>query len=634
MNGSATPSGLDPDKSAAHEFLAELRTRITTQALPYQYGVETRALESLWDVFDHARTAMKKYPGCTQFAAAVTRMLNEDLRPVTAKWHRALTEGRLNSRDGGDEFRADLKDIQGKLKVFAEQLQMLAYGRTEPDAPPPPVMSEAELDKCLGDLAFGIAKQPSIPDATVDAINSAEAEEVEKRREYYGSAAKEGRNAVGLALSGGGIRSATFCLGVAQVLSARNLLEHVDFLSTVSGGGYTGSFITARLGDGDPYQGIAGPYGPDPGPIRYLRYHAKFLTAINLKQSWSMVTATLAGMILNWTAPLLLVALAAMAAKGFVHAEPDPKWWPVALALSGCLTIIALVLYGGFMRARPEVAEVSGQTLGWLIAATGAIGAGWLIVIGHARLPDWIASHWVIPGSIGSLAVAGPAIVRFVPVLQNPKVRKIALQVLLWTAGVVVPLGALAVFYGFWWLADLGTSADAGQLHPLHYVNGTVILAVLIVAMAVVAFGLLNINLTGPHRLYRDQLAATFIQKNPGEATTISLTKINPQSSAPYHLINTALNLPSSESPALRDRKCDFFLFSKHWCGAPITGYHRTVEWKTNGAPADLATAMAVSGAAASSYMGLGSMHSLTALLTFLNVRLASGFAGPTSRDG
>ena len=31
-------------------------------------------------------------------------MLNVDLRPVTAKWHRAYSEGRLNFRDGANEF--------------------------------------------------------------------------------------------------------------------------------------------------------------------------------------------------------------------------------------------------------------------------------------------------------------------------------------------------------------------------------------------------------------------------------------------------------------------------------------------------------------------------------------------------
>src|SRR5262249_37483908 len=47
----------------------------------------------------------------------------------------------------------------------------------------------------------------------------------------------------GLALSGGGIRSATFNLGLLQALAAAGRLRHVDILSTVSGGGYIGSFL-------------------------------------------------------------------------------------------------------------------------------------------------------------------------------------------------------------------------------------------------------------------------------------------------------------------------------------------------------------------------------------------------------
>src|SRR4051812_5836191 len=102
------PKPTSNDEAAAHEFLSELRTRISTQPLPYQYGVESRALESLWEVFGHARAAMKKHPGCAQFARRTTEMLNVHLRPMTAKWHRAHSEGRLNSRDGANDFRADL----------------------------------------------------------------------------------------------------------------------------------------------------------------------------------------------------------------------------------------------------------------------------------------------------------------------------------------------------------------------------------------------------------------------------------------------------------------------------------------------------------------------------------------------
>src|SRR4051812_31722545 len=48
---------------------------------------------------------------------------------------------------------------------------------------------------------------------------------------------------VGIALSGGGIRSATFALGVFQALARSKQLRHVDYLSTVSGGGYFGAFL-------------------------------------------------------------------------------------------------------------------------------------------------------------------------------------------------------------------------------------------------------------------------------------------------------------------------------------------------------------------------------------------------------
>jgi hypothetical protein len=52
---------------------------------------------------------------------------------------------------------------------------------------------------------------------------------------------------VGVALSGGGIRSATFCLGLFQSLARHRLIRRADYLSTVSGGGYFGSFLGAAL---------------------------------------------------------------------------------------------------------------------------------------------------------------------------------------------------------------------------------------------------------------------------------------------------------------------------------------------------------------------------------------------------
>jgi hypothetical protein len=65
------------------------------------------------------------------------------------------------------------------------------------------------------------------------------------------------RDLVGLAFSGGGIRSATFNLGVIQALAGKNLLRFFDYLSTVSGGGYIGSWLTSW----------AYRLSRDPGPV-------------------------------------------------------------------------------------------------------------------------------------------------------------------------------------------------------------------------------------------------------------------------------------------------------------------------------------------------------------------------------
>jgi len=54
-------------------------------------------------------------------------------------------------------------------------------------------------------------------------------------------------NWIGLSLSGGGIRSATVCLGVIQSLMRSGFLPRVDYLSTVSGGGYIGTALSSLL---------------------------------------------------------------------------------------------------------------------------------------------------------------------------------------------------------------------------------------------------------------------------------------------------------------------------------------------------------------------------------------------------
>ncbi len=87
----------------------------------------------------------------------------------------------------------------------------------------------------------------------------AKREEAERRKEEAETRKKEAEaaeeaeaesvkdNLIGLALSGGGIRSATTNLGVLQALSKMGILPMVDYLCTVSGGGYIGSCLSALL---------------------------------------------------------------------------------------------------------------------------------------------------------------------------------------------------------------------------------------------------------------------------------------------------------------------------------------------------------------------------------------------------
>lgn len=79
--------------------------------------------------------------------------------------------------------------------------------------------------------------------STWDAVFDDEVVKVTSRREIK---QRVRENLVGLAFSGGGIRSATFGLGVLEGLKPFGLLKKIDYLSTVSGGGYIGAWLSAN----------------------------------------------------------------------------------------------------------------------------------------------------------------------------------------------------------------------------------------------------------------------------------------------------------------------------------------------------------------------------------------------------
>jgi hypothetical protein len=126
-----------------------------------------------------------------------------------------------------------------------------------------------------------------------------------------------------LCISGGGIRSATFALGALQGLANRGILDQFDYLSTVSGGGYIGSWLTAwckRVPGGlkeviPRLRSDAKPAEPGaPDPIAHLRDYNSYLSpklgALSADQ-WTLAATILRNILLNWIVllPLLTAAL-------------------------------------------------------------------------------------------------------------------------------------------------------------------------------------------------------------------------------------------------------------------------------------------------------------------------------------
>ena len=62
-----------------------------------------------------------------------------------------------------------------------------------------------------------------------------------------GESREDAEGLTGLALSGGGVRSAAFCLGFIQGMCSAGRMKAFDFLSTVSGGGYAGAMFSTEV---------------------------------------------------------------------------------------------------------------------------------------------------------------------------------------------------------------------------------------------------------------------------------------------------------------------------------------------------------------------------------------------------
>ena len=188
----------------------------------------------------------------------------------------------------------------------------------------------------------------AVPRALDDSIYPKELERLERqaiseRREAAGLDPGDSQVPIGLACSGGGIRSATVCLGVFQALARAGMLRRIDFLSSVSGGGYASTFLgqlymrayvdperdqagrpanlagsdaNASVGGSNPAERVSRILG-DSGsrPIAWLRENGRYLSPNGSGDSLLAAAAVLR----NWAAiQLVLIVFCATVLSGFL----------------------------------------------------------------------------------------------------------------------------------------------------------------------------------------------------------------------------------------------------------------------------------------------------------------------------
>ena len=191
---------------------------------------------------------------------------------------------------------------------------------------------------------------------------------------------------IGLAFSGGGIRSATFGLGVLEGLQEFDLLRDVDYLSTVSGGGYIGAWLVGNVTRSSHWLGRLTNWEQS---IAHLRKYARYLAPHS--GLFSADTWTVAGI---WLRNAVLIQLTGLAwllfalcfcfllEPLFVGISVSSQTESPARWVTGLLLLIAAVA-SGYRLYRADTPEPARPPRWW----RGESGVLWCIVV-----PAWAAA--------------------------------------------------------------------------------------------------------------------------------------------------------------------------------------------------------------------------------------------------
>jgi hypothetical protein len=532
----------------------------------------------------------------------------------------------------------------------------------------------------------------------MDSNTSAKAPEAHKKfepvfeseKQYLGIVPKE--KIYGLAISGGGIRSASFGLGVMQGLVAGRKLEKMHYMSTVSGGGYLGTALTWALHQGGHDAGTT----PEKFPLGhkkahnedkinenrnklldYIRQHSSYLTPtedLGLLSFGAVVLRGITMSLLVYVSALVAI-MGGMYALGFFdttfiselfHIKPNEAghyfggkgiFIPTAVFLMIVFMLMNMI-YSVFTYIK-EKDQRSQRKYRYFLDVQIMMGTLWKIVIPLlliGSIPFFLDGMDRIQKII--VASGSTTFGFIVSIWQYRKAQKEEESPGV-ISDVVIYLGAFALIYGLLWgsfmigrecvshvitVKENGVETLVRDVQPLKaFICCTALLLVS------AGFGFfVNLNLMSPSRIWRNRLMEAFMP----EKEAVENNEWRPANSAndammedmcadphrrPYHIINTNLILVNSGKVKLRARGGDNFIISRLFSGSSATGWR-----DTSGTHADksrhvsLATAMATSAAAVNPNAGVSGEGAtrnriVSLMFSILNIRLGLWTTNPNT---